>query len=177
MITRTRITNFTPGTGVTVADFKNFGRIPNIESEDGYIQSMLNSAALFIMQHTGQVFDASLDVSFNARSIDPDDFGSKMEIELPLIGEGLTITSAEKFDDSYTGTDWMYVLKGSERLVGNVEDEITIVYSISNTDLPDPIKQAILLKALELYDNRGTEEITPDIAGLVAPYRRRTFLA
>ena len=176
MVTKTTITSYTAGSTVTVANFKNFGRVPDISSEDTQIQSMINAASMFIMQHTGVVFDANITIDYDATEIDKEDYGAKMVLELPIIGSGLTVSSAEKYDDEYTASDWDYTLMRNGRLSGDVEKELTVTYTVSNTDMPDPIRQAILLKTLELYDNRGTQMISPQIAMLVAPYRRRSFI-
>ena len=178
MLTQTTITSQTDGTGVTRDDLKLFARIPTITGEESLLDTFLSSARSFVTSMTGKVFDTSLTVEVVVDSFDKDevDVNGKQVIELPIVGGTITVTEVVKYSAAGAETTLDYVLV-SDKVVAYVNEgeTVKISYTVTETELPEPIKHAIVLKAAAFYDSR-MEQYTPALNSLLAPYSRRSFM-
>lgn len=66
----------------------------------------------------------------------------------------------------------------TSRLVAGVEIDLTLGYGASPTDVPQPLRQAMLMLVALWYENRGDRigdkpgDLPADVLALIAPYRR-----
>ena len=65
----------------------------------------------------------------------------------------------------------------TNRLVAGIEIDLLVGFGPAATDVPQPLRQAILLLTAHLFENRGDMggkdgTLPPEIDALVAPYRR-----
>ena len=187
MRTHTKITSTSAQTGVTSADLKLFARIPDITGETNLLSSLLSAARDYVMRYTGYAFDQVIGVKVIVTEIEDDINNAKLNIELPIaIMSGdyssVTVTGYDENGDSTTLTSRT---RGDDTLVVSSVDkdyeEIEVTYTVTPSLLPAPVKQAILLVASELYDERKvtikgtmTSETEFTVKNLLAGYRRFT---
>ena len=139
------------------------------------------------MRYTGYAFDQVIGVKVIVTDIEDDINNAKLNIELPIAmmsGDysSVTVTGYDENGDSTTLTSRT---RGDDTLVVSSVDkdyeEIEVTYTVTPSLLPAPVKQAILLVASELYDERKitikgtmTSEAEFTVKNLLAGYRRFT---
>ncbi|MGL6349727.1 MAG: head-tail connector protein [Aeromonas sp.] len=124
---------------------------------------------------------------------DPDPIGyhiaarttfNESEIELPR-GPVVSITSLRTFNTanaastvsaaSYALIDSRVVLNDGFTWPTGLRDEgaVEVTYVAGYTNVPEDIKQAIMMYALAMYENRTCSEMPAAVKGLLAPYRAK----
>ncbi len=170
---------------VSVAEFKSFLRITH-DSEDSVLADYLKAARLFCENYTGKAFISRAYKIIFDRLDDPNIIPL---VKMPLVSVSTVktydldnITTTVSSDDYSVDVDagrilmkYGAVLNLPARDTRILEVDFTAGFGAAASDVPESIKQAILMKATQMYEERGDVPVSAPfdmIAALLKPYKK-----
>lgn len=170
---------------VTLAEMKNYMRLEGFENDDSttefdfdsdndLIEEMIMAArisaeawcGISIVPHTWEVLLTNL----------------SGDIELPN-GPNAEVTEILDYNNSEIDEDCIKVIGSAyKRLQAPLQEKMTVTYTAGFTEVPKPIKIALMKQVCHLYEHRGDElqdmGLCPGAINLLAKYKRAdTWLA
>lgn len=184
------VTDVTPASIISRADFRTYARAVNITGEDDLIDRQLEASTRYVETYIGQSLNQNRMQAMLWDFNDPRDLESgEIRYELPM-GPVSSITSVIGEDMEGIATTLIadsdyYLLTGGRLRIPSATAYFTytVNYVAQLSYVTENIKEAILKICAELYQNRGisvtgtiVSNLKADLNSLLAKERTKLFL-